>query len=445
MPLKISRILHAGYLLECENARIAFDPIFENPFSLNCFSFPEVEFSPEKIKKLKLDAVFISHYHDDHCSFESLKLLDRDIPIYMFCQFEEIFTLLRELGFKNVFSLQLNNTISIGDFEILPRKALDEDVDSLFHIKYKNLNILNVVDSWIDYETLDLLAQTEWNLILWPFQTMRELEVLSPLRATKAPRELPPEWKEQIKILNPQFIVPSSCQFKFEEWSWYNKFYFPISYESFSNQVSLLLPVVKVIRMDPSESFLIGENSVEKCGSLDWLRITTPDTIVDYEYDENLLAPDMSEVAKNFKSLNENQKERVISFCTREIIQKYTCLENLDTEYFKKERIWKLSLFDHNGMALDFFFSISKDGINISEKKQKFEWLTEIPIATLHEALENAASLNTLYIRINNCSFDPQTEKNLEEADPMQDPLLRCLYNGIFASYQKHQLKNIIY
>ena len=34
--LTISRILHAGYVFECDGSRIAFDTIFENPFSRNC-------------------------------------------------------------------------------------------------------------------------------------------------------------------------------------------------------------------------------------------------------------------------------------------------------------------------------------------------------------------------------------------------------------------------
>lgn len=33
MNLQISRILHAGYLFEYGDQKIAFDPIFENPFS----------------------------------------------------------------------------------------------------------------------------------------------------------------------------------------------------------------------------------------------------------------------------------------------------------------------------------------------------------------------------------------------------------------------------
>ena len=95
--LQITRILHAGYIFEHENVRIAFDPIFENPFSRNCHAFPPVEFDYAEIRKQKFAAVFISHYHDDHCSFDSLDLLDRNTPIYIYCVFEEMLSMLIEL------------------------------------------------------------------------------------------------------------------------------------------------------------------------------------------------------------------------------------------------------------------------------------------------------------------------------------------------------------
>ena len=79
--MKISRILHAGYVFECDGTRILFDPVFENPFSRNCHAFPDVRFDLAAIRGLRPDAVFISHFHDDHCSMESLDLLDRATPI----------------------------------------------------------------------------------------------------------------------------------------------------------------------------------------------------------------------------------------------------------------------------------------------------------------------------------------------------------------------------
>ena len=135
MKLTISRILHAGYLFEHGATRIVFDPIFESPFSVNCHAFPAVAFDRAAIAELELAAIFISHFHDDHCSFESLALLRRDTPLYVYCAFEELFVMLRALGFSRVFALELDVPVTVGGFEVTPRRALDPGVDSLFQIR----------------------------------------------------------------------------------------------------------------------------------------------------------------------------------------------------------------------------------------------------------------------------------------------------------------------
>jgi len=174
--LRISRILHAGYVFECEGTRIAFDTIFENPFSRNCHAFPDVRFDVDAIRRQPFDAVFISHFHDDHCSLESLDLLARDTPMYIYCQFEELFAMVRRLGFTEVHSLRLNVPVTVGPFQVIPREAMDVDVDSMFQVRASGMNVLNVVDSWIDDATLaHLVGEGPWDMVLWPSQTMREI------------------------------------------------------------------------------------------------------------------------------------------------------------------------------------------------------------------------------------------------------------------------------
>mgnify|MGYP003458213791 CR=1 FL=1 len=129
MSLKISRIVHAGYVFECQDTLIAFDTIFENPFSSNCHAFPDVTFDHEQIRRVPFDAVFISHFHDDHCSLDSLNLLDRATPLYIYCIYDELFAMIRELGFVHVHKLETNVPVRVGPFEVIPREAIDTDVD----------------------------------------------------------------------------------------------------------------------------------------------------------------------------------------------------------------------------------------------------------------------------------------------------------------------------
>lgn len=441
--MKISRILHAGYVFECGDTQIAFDPIFENPFSHNCYAFPEVSFDHDQIKNLCLDAVFISHFHDDHCSLESLQLLDRSTPIYIYCLHDEILALIRELGFKSVYSIAVNEKINIGDFAVIPRRALDAEVDSLFHIHADGLNVLNVVDSWIDPETLLLLSETVWDMILWPFQTMREIEVLTPSRAPMSLPELPPEWTDQLKILNPRYLVPSSCQLIHESWSWYNHAFFPISYQHFQKEMNSLLPNTKVIRLNPSVSVLLGKNSYEMSSPLQWIEpVGSQD--VDYDYRPYLKAPHTAQIASHFKALTAEQAERVHHFCNNEIFDKYKILGPPADIYFNKPRLWRLSVYDHNGRSIDYHYSVDGDNLTkVAKESGVLSWFTELPIAKLYAALELGESLTSLYIRINDMIFDAQIEKEIALADVVDDPLVRCLFNGRAGAYQAAQLKRI--
>lgn len=442
--LKIFRILHAGYVFECGKTRIMFDPIFENPFSRNCYAFPNVKFDYEKIRNLKLDAIFISHFHDDHCSLESLNYLDRNIPIYMFCVFEEIFALIKKLGFKKVFALKLDELVQVGDIKIISRRALDEDVDSIFHIFAAGVQVLNVVDSWIGPSTLELLRQTAWDLILWPFQTMREIEVLAPSRAEPASSALPPEWIEQLKVLRPKYIVPSSCQFQQETWSWYNHALFPISYKKFELEINSILPKTEVIRLNPGVSVAFKNQRLELSSPLTWI-YPVGDQDVDYDYQPQLKPLTTSEIAKNFLALSELQTQRVWSFCQKEILEKYKSLNEVEDKFFQKSRLWQLSIYDHLGLATNFYYHIEKESLNIaSADLMQIAWTTEIPISKLYAGLELGESLTSMYIRINDFIFSPEIEKEIEFVDVIDDPLIRCLFSQLeIGSYQATQLKHL--
>ncbi|MCB0370904.1 MAG: MBL fold metallo-hydrolase [Bdellovibrionales bacterium] len=442
--LIISRILHAGYLFEDSEDRILFDPIFENPFSVNCYAFPAIKFLTEKLSQQKFSAVFISHYHEDHCSFESLNFLDRNTPIYMFCIYTEMFELLKDLGFHNAHSLELNKEITIGNFKIKTLPALDRDVDCIFHINYLNLNILNVVDSWIDDLTFTKsIEQNIWDLVLWPFQTMRELQVLSPMRQGSAIVEIPPEWIDQLSKMNIRILVPSSCQFKMEDWSWYNKSFFPISYQYFYEIISTIssLKRTQVYRFEPGGRVKLSESSFEEISPIDWIQVLDSKES-DYEFIADNVPSSMEFIANHLAHPTEYELQKTLNFCNIEICKQWTNL--VPEDYFSKSRLWQLKLYGPNGTSFSFLYEIHASSIRmVFESELQVSWLTEIPLVKVYAALEAGESLTSIYIRINNTIFDSLTESELQNVDLLEDPLLRILYNGQFASYQKAQLKRI--
>jgi L-ascorbate metabolism protein UlaG (beta-lactamase superfamily) len=448
MPLHISRILHAGYVFECEGTRIAFDTIFENPFSRNCHAFPPVRFDHEKIRRLHFDAVFISHFHDDHCSLESLDLLDRSTPLRIYCLFDELFAMVRELGFVDVQPLAIDVPVRVGPLTVTPRIAMDPDVDSMFQVEAAGLKVLNVVDSWIDPDTLPALVRHgPWDMVLWPFQTMREIEVLSPSRASPAPSTLPEEWIAQLRALNPRYVVPSSCQFLQESWSWYNHAFFPVSYRRFAREIGAALPDARVVRMDPSVSMQLDRDGLTPAPGLDWV-VPLGLLDVDYDYDPLAVPPATGEIARRFPALSLEQAACVADYCRTGLLDKYRAMELPEDSFFEQARIWRLSVFDHDGREARYHYRVEKDSIAPADAgadadPAPLSWTTEIPAAKLYAALALGESLTSMYMRINDMRFDDATEADLEDAELVDDPLIRCLFNNAFGAYQAAQLRRL--
>lgn len=434
MTLKISRILHAGYVFECAGRRIVFDPIFENPFSRNCHAFPSVRFDLAQIRSLAVDAVFISHFHDDHCSFESLDLLDRATPIYLYCHFEELFDLIRQLGFSDVRALKVDQPVQLGPFEVIPRRALDADVDSMFHVRAAGLNVLNVVDAWMDPETLEQLAPyAPWDMVLWPFQTMREVDVIAPSRASREAPQLPEEWPQQLQALAPRYVVPSSCQFVQEPWSWYNHAMFPVTYRQFAAALADWLPHTQVVRMNPSVGFELSAQGLAAVTPLPWV-IPVGEQEVDFDYRPELVPPPTAQIARQFDALTPEQSALALDFCRVGLLDKYRDMELPEDSYFAAACGWQLSVYDHEGRAQQFRYRIHGDEIALDDSIATPQWQTEIPLAKLYAGLALGESLTSMYVRINGAPA---------EADVVDDPLIRCLFNDAFAAYQAAQLRRI--
>jgi hypothetical protein len=323
---------------------------------------------------------------------------------------------------------------------------MDADVDSMFQVRAAGLNVLNVVDSWIDEATLaQLVREGPWDMVLWPFQTMREIEVLAPSRSIAAPPTLPEEWIPQLQALSPRYVVPSSCQFLQEPWSWYNRAFFPISYAQFTREVTAALPGAQVVRLDPGVSVLLDATSLRPAPPLGWVLPLGPQD-VDYAYEGNAAAPPTSEIARHFAPLTEAQHARVMEYCRVGVLEKYADVEgDAASEYFDRPRFWQLSVYDHAGEATRFRYRLTPGAVaEHDDGGAPLGWTTEIPAAKLYAALELGESLTSMYMRINDTVFDADTERELAEADVVDDPLIRCLFSDGFGAYQAAQLRRLL-
>lgn len=461
--LTIHRILHAGYQIADQDHDLIFDPVLTEPFSGNCFSYPRSQFETTALKSLEISAIFISHVHEDHFCLRSLSLFNRDIPVYIFAEDPEAKDLIHKVGFPTVHLLNLEQTYQIGQFQVTPKRALDENLDCFFSIRHGDVNILNVVDAWIHPDSLPALQQqAPWNLVLWPFQNMQEIEVLCPEISNTSAEEIfdiPEELKSDLLALQPQTLIPSSCQFKFEDWSWYNHKYFPISYKSFSAQIKNLLPTTKVQRLDPGMGLSWTQKAWTKTEGLSWVKRfcgSDSDESNDYKFDRRAQIPSTDKVSQNFPKQTDQEINQVLQFIKTDMLSLLKQQKEDLHPYFQQIGVWQLRLCTCDGSAIEIQIELPSFQIiqattselslpaTRSKKPQPILWTTSIPFWTAFKALTESASLSSSYLRVNESLSPEQRNKLPDDISPLDDLLIRTLFAQSSLAFQKNQLNELL-
>jgi hypothetical protein len=165
---------------------------------------------------------------------------------------------------------------------------------------------------------------------------------------------------------------------------------------------------------------------------------------VDYAYDPLAVPPSTGEIARRFPALDAAQAERVTAYCRTGLLARYRAMELPEDSYFEQPRTWRLSVFDHEGSCTHWHYRIEGEAIEpVAGEAAPLSWTTEIPAAKLYAALELGESLTSMYMRINDLRFDEASERELETAELVDDPLIRCLFNDAFGAYQAAQLRRL--
>ncbi|WP_258864173.1 MULTISPECIES: MBL fold metallo-hydrolase [unclassified Helicobacter] len=106
-----------------------------------------------KACELAPSALYISHEHSDHCHIESLKQIDKNIPVFI-PQFSNgrLEKILANLGFKNVISLEFGKRVKIvNDFYVTIYEPASLWNDSQILLEINGFRILNINDAGINH------------------------------------------------------------------------------------------------------------------------------------------------------------------------------------------------------------------------------------------------------------------------------------------------------
>jgi hypothetical protein len=113
---------HQGWMFRSGRSTVLVDPLLCEEFgavhALEYRVHPPRNFAPASFPAI--DAVILSHEHDDHFDIPSLARLDRRIPVYMSAHSSiAAFKIIREMGFK-VSPLVPGIPLNLGELEVIP-------------------------------------------------------------------------------------------------------------------------------------------------------------------------------------------------------------------------------------------------------------------------------------------------------------------------------------
>lgn len=166
--MKIRFFTNACCTYEVDGFKLLADPwLTDSCFEGAWIHDPPITTKPQDL--LDVDALYISHLHQDHADPETLKFFDRDIPIVTLGdQFSFCAKHLRRMGFKNVIEVRNVESHSLGPFEVTmfaPFKRhplydceIGNVVDSAMLVRHGDKLVLNCNDNTPDIDSAYALA-----------------------------------------------------------------------------------------------------------------------------------------------------------------------------------------------------------------------------------------------------------------------------------------------
>ena len=220
--MKITYPGHANLFVQGNGVNFLCDPWLEGGYVNNAsvWLYPPVRLRVEKLPKL--DFIYVSHEHDDHCSIETQKKLPQDLPIYILKMRDQnrvLYDRLLELGKTNIIMLEPWETRQINsntNITIFPSD--DGWVDSSCCIEHDGATLYHGNDNRISEETQKKIAsQFNIDIAFLPYSGFsgfpacyRFPEEVKARLAEKKKNDIFETFVKAVKNLNTKYAVPAA-------------------------------------------------------------------------------------------------------------------------------------------------------------------------------------------------------------------------------------------
>lgn len=275
---------HQGWLFQTERASVLVDPLlcadFGQLHALAYQVFPPRVFGPEGFPAV--DAVFLSHEHDDHFDVPSLAKLDRRIRIHLSCRSSVAgFKILEKMGFA-VTPWVPGVPVTYGDLEILAfsnnhvANDCGDEWDTLpYLVKHTggHGSFFTLVDITLMQEHLETVKRLvpKPGLMTWTNNAL-DWTHMAPYLAdrTEATQQTFVKMGVGHKLITEKWGVPAAMMmcaggFSFQgERAWLNDVVFAVDNEAVCNLMAQLYKKEKFYAAQPGQTWWLENNKLKK-------------------------------------------------------------------------------------------------------------------------------------------------------------------------------------
>ncbi len=273
--LAIFRLTHAGYFVTSKKTSILIDPLFINDWAEFLILNPTVEFNFAEIKKLKLDGVIISHFHNDHFCLKSLNYVSRETLIVFPAGCKTIPFWLKTMGFKNLQELKPLENIKVGDIEIEATVSHAVGVNEMgMFIQKGKSKILNLVDTEVYKKDVESVVKRKGmpSVSFCFYQPLRESDVYNGKLLSISPKKIYQRLQDIVGAINESIIVPSACSWAYKYEPELNYWMFPISEEKFCEDIKQRFPLSSPTILEPGQGFVFDNGKLRNVQKLSWVQ-----------------------------------------------------------------------------------------------------------------------------------------------------------------------------